>query len=94
MDCIEMQTIIYRVNEEGLLHSTGNYIQNPVINLSCGKECVYVCMQTESLCCTAVMNTTLCINCTSIKDKKTHCSSVLSEISWPSLWFYSNLSRT
>ena len=46
-----------------LLYSTGNYVQYLVINHSgkeYKKECVYiyVCI-TESLCCTAVINTTL-----------------------------------
>ena len=49
------------INNKVLLYSTGNYIQYPVINHN-GKEYekkyIYVCI-TESLCCTAEMNTTL-----------------------------------
>ena len=48
------------INNKVLLYSTGNYIQYPVINHN-GKEHeknVYICI-TESLCCTAVINTTL-----------------------------------
>ena len=49
------------INNKVLLYSTGNYIQYPVINHN-GKEYekknVYVCI-TESLCCTAEINTTL-----------------------------------
>ena len=44
-----------------LLYSTGNYIQYHVINHSgkeYKKECVCVCI-TESLCCTAEINTKL-----------------------------------
>ena len=52
-----------------LLQSTDTYIQYPVINYI-GKEYEkeYVCI-TESLCSTAVINTTLQINYTSIKNK-------------------------
>ena len=57
------------INNNVLLYSTGNYIQYPVINHN-GKEyeriCIYMCI-TESLCCTAEINTTLQINYTSIK---------------------------
>ena len=49
------------INNKVLLYSTGNYIQYPVINHN-GKEYkkknVYICV-TESLCCTAEINTTL-----------------------------------
>ena len=44
-----------------LLYSTGNYIQYPVINHNgkeYEKECMCICI-TESLCCTAKINTTL-----------------------------------
>ena len=52
-----------------LLQSTETYIQYPVIN-HIGKEYEkeYVCI-TESLCSTAVINTTLQINYASIKNK-------------------------
>ena len=46
------------INNKVLLYSTGNYIQYPVINHN-GKEYekgIYICI-TESLCCTAEMNT-------------------------------------
>ena len=49
------------LNNKVLLYSTGNYIQYPVINHNIKeyeKECIYICI-TESLCCTAVINTTL-----------------------------------
>ena len=39
-----MQTIIYRMNKQVLLYSTGNYIQHPVINNNgkeYEKECVF-----------------------------------------------------
>ena len=54
--------LLYRdwINNKVLLYSTENYIQYPVINCS-GKEYeknVYICI-TESLCCTAEINTTL-----------------------------------
>ena len=56
------------INNKVLLYSTGNYIQCPVINHN-GKEyekaCLDICI-TESLCCTAEINT-LSINYTSIK---------------------------
>ena len=48
------------INNKVLLYSTGNYIQYPVINNN-GKEYkknVYMYI-TESLCCTAEINTTL-----------------------------------
>ena len=44
-----------------LLYSTGNYIQYPVINYNgkeYEKEYIYICI-TESLCCAAIVNTTL-----------------------------------
>ena len=53
------------INNKVLLCSTGNYIQYPVIKHSgkeYEKECIYVCAcvcVTESLCCRAVINTTL-----------------------------------
>ena len=67
-----MQTIIYRMDKQHvLLYSTGKYIQYPVINhngIEYKKEYIYiyiyihtyiyVCI-TESLCCTAEINTTL-----------------------------------
>ena len=57
-----MQTIIYRMDKQQgpILYSTGNYIQYPMINYN-RKEYqknVYICI-TESLCCTAEINTTL-----------------------------------
>ena len=48
------------INNKVLLYSTGNYIQYPVINHN-GKNMkknVYICI-TESICCTAEINTTL-----------------------------------
>ena len=47
------------INNKVLLYSTGNYIQYPVINRN-GEEYEneYICI-TESLCCTAEINTTL-----------------------------------
>ena len=45
------------INSKVLLYSTGNYIQYPVINHN-RKEYIYMCI-TESLCCTAEINTTL-----------------------------------
>ena len=45
------------INNKVLLYSTGNYIKYPVINHT-GKEYEKVCI-TESLCCTAEINTTL-----------------------------------
>ena len=47
------------INNMVLVYSTGNYIQYPVISHN-GKEHAkeYVCI-TESLCCTAEINTTL-----------------------------------
>ena len=47
------------VNNKVLLYSTGNYIQYPVIihnGNEYKKECICI---TESLCCTAELNTTL-----------------------------------
>ena len=56
------------INNNILLYSTGNYIQYPVINHSGENMRMNVCMCiTESLCCTAEINTTVEINCTSIK---------------------------
>ena len=54
------------INNMVLVYSTGNYIQYPMINHN-GKESEkgYVWI-TESLCCTAEINTTLQINCTLI----------------------------
>ena len=52
---------IGRINSKVLLYSTENYIQFPVINHNgkeYEKENIYVCI-TESLCCTAEINTTL-----------------------------------
>ena len=52
---------IGQINNKVLLYSTGNYIQYPVTNHNgkeCEKGCMYVCI-TESLCCTAEINTTL-----------------------------------
>ena len=52
------------INNKVLLYSTENYIQYPMINHN-GKEyfkkqCVYIYIyKTESLCCTAIINTTL-----------------------------------
>ena len=47
------------INNKVLPYSTGNYIQYPVINHN-GKEYekAYIC-KTESLCCTAEIDTTL-----------------------------------
>ena len=49
------------INNKVLLYSTENYIQYPMINHN-GREYfkknVYICI-TESLCCTAEINTTL-----------------------------------
>ena len=50
------------------LYSTGNCIQCPGINHNgkeYKKECIYICI-TESICCTAEINTTLQISYTSI----------------------------
>ena len=50
---------IEQINNKVLLYSTGNYIQYPVINHN-GKEYIYIYIYiTESLCCTAEINTTL-----------------------------------
>ena len=43
--------------QQVLLHSTGNYIQYPIINHN-GKEYEYICI-TESLCYIPETNTTL-----------------------------------
>ena len=54
------------INNKVLLYSTENYIQYPVINRNgteYKKEYIYI---TESLCCTAEINTTLEISYTSI----------------------------
>ena len=60
------------INNKVLPYSTENYIQYPMINHK-GKEHkkknVYICI-TESLCCTAEINTTLKIRYTSIEKKK------------------------
>ena len=59
------------INNRVLQYSTGNYIQYPVINHNgkeYEKEYIYV-YTSESLCCTAEINTTLQINYTSIKKK-------------------------
>ena len=71
----QMQAIIYRMNKQQvLLYSTGNYIQYSVINCNgkeYKKEYMSICThahpththththKTESLCCTAEINTTL-----------------------------------
>ena len=56
-----MQKLLYRewINNKVPLYSTGNYIQYPVIHKN-GKEYEkkYICT-TESLCCTAEINTIL-----------------------------------
>ena len=64
------------INNKITLYSTGNNIQCPMINHN-GKKCVCVCIyiyiyiyKTESLYCTAEINTTLPINYTSAKFKK------------------------
>ena len=61
----QMQTIIYRMDKQPTykirLYSTGNHIQYPVINHNgkvYEKEYMYICI-TESLCCTAEINTAL-----------------------------------
>ena len=59
------------INNKVLLYSTGNHIKYPMINHN-GRECkknVYI-HTTESLCCTAEINTTLQIDYTSIKKKE------------------------
>ena len=65
------------ISSKVLLYSTGNCVQYPTVNRSrkeyekekkkkeYEKECI-----TESLCCTAEMNTTLSVNYTSAKKKK------------------------
>ena len=48
------------IDNKVLLYSTGNYIQHPMINHNgkeYEKECICICT-TESLCCTAEINTT------------------------------------
>ena len=60
------------INNKVLLYSTGNYIQCPVISHSgkeYEKEHAYIFI-TESLCCTAEINTTFYINYISIKKEK------------------------
>ena len=62
-----MKTGMYRMNKKHPSGSTENYVQYPIISHN-GKEheneymcvcvCVCVCV-TESLCCAAVVNTTL-----------------------------------
>ena len=56
----QMQTIVYRIDKHKvLLYSTGTYTQYPVTNHNgkeYEKEYIY---KTESLCCTAEINTTL-----------------------------------
>ena len=49
-----------RINNKVLLYSTGNHIQYPMINHNEKniKKNIYIYM-TDSLCCTAVINTTL-----------------------------------
>ena len=51
------------INNSVLLYSTGNYIQYLLINRNgkeYEKECIYIHIyKTESLCCTAEINTTL-----------------------------------
>ena len=59
-----MQTIIYRMNKQVLLYSTGNYIQHPVKNNNgkeYEKECVfYIYIYiSESICYRAEINATL-----------------------------------
>ena len=55
------------INNKVLLHSTGNYIQDPVINHHRRKwKRTYICI-IESLCCAAEINTTLSINYTLVK---------------------------
>ena len=58
---VDVSFYIEKINNKVLLYSTGNYIQHPMINHN-GKELkkknVYMCI-TESLCCIAVINTTL-----------------------------------
>ena len=48
------------ISNKALLYSAGNYIQYPVINHNgkAYKKRMYICI-TESLCCTAEINTTL-----------------------------------
>ena len=73
--------LIEWINNKVPMHSTGTYIQYPVINHN-GKSCekdwkrMYVCVHiyiyiyryiSESLCCTAEINTILQINHTSIQ---------------------------
>ena len=63
------------INSKVLLHSTGNYIQYPMINRN-GKEYlkyVYIYI-TESLCCTAVINTTFKSTILPKKKKVKHAS--------------------
>ena len=58
-----MHTGIYRTDKQRgpTVYSTGNYMQYPVMKHNgkeYEKECIYICI-TESLCCTAVINTIL-----------------------------------
>ena len=66
-----MQITTYsRDKQQVLLYSTGRDVRYPAINRN-GKECENVCVHvriTESLCCTAEINTTLYINDTSTKN--------------------------
>ena len=60
------------INNKVLLYTTENYIQYPMVNHNgkdIKKECIYICIN-ESLCCTAVINTTLQINYNSILKKE------------------------
>ena len=59
----QKQTLIYRMDKQKvLLQSTRHYIQHPVINHN-GKEYFLKCVCiSESLCCTAKINTRLWIN--------------------------------
>ena len=63
---------IKQINNNVLLYSTRNYIQNPVLHHNGKeheKEYVHICI-IESLCCTPETNTTLLINITPIYNKK------------------------
>ena len=59
-----MQTIAFRIDNKALLYSTGTWIQFSGVDPDGKvyfKKNVYMCM-TESLCCTAVIVTTLQIS--------------------------------